>query len=225
MARKIADVKWILVSTDDMDIAREAERAGATVPFMRPQDLSCSDTPMLSVLEHAFKWFRRSMPEDLPECEGLLLLQPTSPMRRTRHMAGALELYRQARAKGMEVMGVHTVSPVPEDSAPWNIWRCVDGIKTKEACSRMPCAMQRAEEGSHRPRLYYRNCAAIVLDPDQLNALTLAAGPVIPYIINQPLLTIDTLYDLLYIEHCVGRLEPDPVEIGWESLGNKYERG
>ncbi len=223
MARKIADVKWIIVSTDDKDIASEAERAGVEVPFMRPNDLSKGDTPMLSVLEHAFQWFRRSMPEKIQECQGLLLLQPTSPMRKKEHILGVIDLYMQHRRKGNQIAGVHAVSPVPLKWTPWNLWRFINngtGVN-KRSGSRMVIN----REAAGRDRLYYRNGAAIALDPGQLNALTLAAGSVIPYIINQPLMTIDTLYDLLYIEHCGGRLEPDPFEIGWKSLQDKTGRG
>lgn len=221
IARKLKEIRWIIVSTDDKDIASEAERAGATVPFMRPAHLSKGDTPMLAVLEHAFQWFKSSMPEEVPECQGLLLLQPTSPMRRKEHVLGAIDLYMNHRRKGIRIAGVHAVSPVPLKWAPWNLWRFMNrGTRTginKSTASRMVINGEVAGKG----QLYYRNGAAIVLDPGQLNALTLAAGPVIPYIINKPLVTIDTLYDLLYIEHCGGRLEPDPLEIGWKSLQNK----
>lgn len=46
----------ILVSTDDKDIARIAEDAGAEVPFKRPIHLADDFTPTIPVIRHAIEW-------------------------------------------------------------------------------------------------------------------------------------------------------------------------
>jgi len=43
----------VVVSTDDQEIARIAEAAGALVPFIRPTELSDDLTPILPVMTHA----------------------------------------------------------------------------------------------------------------------------------------------------------------------------
>ncbi len=46
----------VLVSTDSEEIADVAIKAGAEVPFMRPESLSDDNTPTAPVLEHAINW-------------------------------------------------------------------------------------------------------------------------------------------------------------------------
>lgn len=46
----------IIVSTDDMEIAKIALEWGAEVPFMRPDDLSGDYTATIPVIAHAIRW-------------------------------------------------------------------------------------------------------------------------------------------------------------------------
>lgn len=73
----------VVVSTDDERIADEARRLGAEVPFMRPDDLAADETPMLDVVLHAC---------DEIACDVVVLLQPTSPLRTSRHVEETLAL-------------------------------------------------------------------------------------------------------------------------------------
>lgn len=69
-ARSLAAV---VVSTDDDEIAAVARRAGADVPFVRPERLARDDTPGVDLVLHAL--------EELPEFDAVVMLQPTSPFR------------------------------------------------------------------------------------------------------------------------------------------------
>lgn len=76
-----------LVSTDDEEIAAIACAAGAEVPFLRPAELATDDAPTWRTLLHAVEW--------LEAWEGwtpdaIVVLQPTSPLRRARHIDEAL---------------------------------------------------------------------------------------------------------------------------------------
>lgn len=46
----------VIVSTDDAGIAEVARRYGATVPFMRPSELSDDHTGTIPVIRHAIEW-------------------------------------------------------------------------------------------------------------------------------------------------------------------------
>lgn len=48
----------IIVSTDDLEIAKVAERYGAEVPFMRPSELSNDYTGTIPVIGHAIEWLK-----------------------------------------------------------------------------------------------------------------------------------------------------------------------
>lgn len=47
----------VIVSTDDAEIAEVASQFGATVPFMRPAELSDDHTGTIPVIRHAIEWF------------------------------------------------------------------------------------------------------------------------------------------------------------------------
>lgn len=49
----------VLVSTDDTEIAEVASRYGASVPFMRPPELSDDHTATAPVLIHAIEWYEK----------------------------------------------------------------------------------------------------------------------------------------------------------------------
>ena len=68
----------VIVSTEDEEIAEIAKSLSAEVPFIRPKELSLDDTPGIDPVIHAL--------EQLPNVNDLLLLQPTSPLRRAHHI-------------------------------------------------------------------------------------------------------------------------------------------
>lgn len=77
----------LVVSTDDEEIAAVARSFGAEVPFRRPAELAQDGTPGIDPVLHALDW--------LEENEGyrpdyVLLLQPTSPLRTSRDIAGVV---------------------------------------------------------------------------------------------------------------------------------------
>src|SRR5688572_9864487 len=66
-----------IVSTDSERIARIAVEWGVSAPFRRPPELALDTTPSIDVLQHALSWVG-TLQEDVT---GLVLLQPTSPLR------------------------------------------------------------------------------------------------------------------------------------------------
>src|SRR5215207_3892869 len=78
----------VVVSTDDPAIAVVARGLGLDVPFMRPADLAQDATPMLPVLQHA----DREMAAQGFHADAIVLLQPTSPLRRAVHIDDAVAL-------------------------------------------------------------------------------------------------------------------------------------
>ena len=83
-----------IVSTDAEDIATVARRYGVEVPFVRPSALSADDTPAMPVLQHALEWLEVAG----DHVDALVLLQPTSPLRRSEHIDAAAELFEATRA-------------------------------------------------------------------------------------------------------------------------------
>ncbi len=89
LARRFADDKDICVSTDDEEIREVCNNAGLNVPFLRPPHLANDDSGMYEVLLHSIDYYeKRGIFYD-----GVVLLQPTSPFRSSRHLKEAIEIY------------------------------------------------------------------------------------------------------------------------------------
>ena len=89
-ALEVFDVSQICISTDDSEIIEYAESLGIKVPFIRPTHLCGDDAGTYEVLMHAIDYYSN---------KGLLfkrivLLQPTSPFRRGKHVREAFQLFR-----------------------------------------------------------------------------------------------------------------------------------
>lgn len=67
----------ILVDTDDEEIAREGRAWGAEAPFLRPEALARDESPTAGSVVHAMGRYR----EAGWAADGVILLQPTSPLR------------------------------------------------------------------------------------------------------------------------------------------------
>lgn len=81
----------VLLSTDDEDIAAYGRANGAEVPYMRPAPLAADDAPMIAVLADLVAWLDRTSPTPV---EAVVLLQPTSPLRRAEHIDQAIATFR-----------------------------------------------------------------------------------------------------------------------------------
>jgi len=79
----------VIFSTEDEEIAGVARQWGAEVPFMRPAELAGDETRMIDVLEHALGWLRK---ESAYVPQWVLLLQPTSLLRTSDDIDGAIDL-------------------------------------------------------------------------------------------------------------------------------------
>jgi len=75
----------VIVSTDSQDIYDVAQKYGAHTPFIRPSELAQDDTRSIDVVIHALEFFKDS------EYDYVILLQPTSPLRETSDIDGAIE--------------------------------------------------------------------------------------------------------------------------------------
>jgi CMP-N-acetylneuraminic acid synthetase len=110
-------VDRIVLSTDDEQIAGEGRRLGLEVPFLRPAQLAADDTPMLPVIEHAVQ----SLEQAGWSPEIIVLLQPTSPLRRGAHIRASVEELRSSGADS-----VVTVVELPRHLSPDYVMR-IDG--------------------------------------------------------------------------------------------------
>jgi CMP-N-acetylneuraminic acid synthetase len=118
-ARDSGVIDRIVLSTDSSEIAEAGKRAGLEVPFMRPSDLAQDDTPMLPVIQHAVD----TLAADGWTTDVIVLLQPTSPLRRPSHVRDAVALLKQTKADS-----VVSVIELPRHLSPDYVMRIEDGV-------------------------------------------------------------------------------------------------
>jgi CMP-N,N'-diacetyllegionaminic acid synthase len=190
-----------VVSTDDERIADSARSLGLEVPFLRPSSLAADDTPMLPVLQHAV---------DTHKLEGfaadiVVLLQPTSPLRRGEHIDAAIVWLE--RAGGDSVV---SVVEVPHQFSPVSVMRVDDGWLFPFLDG--PAVVRRQD----KPRLYARNGPAVLA----VRASVIAGGSLYGHrswpLVMRPeeSVDVDTPWDLALVECALSARRDGPRRNG-----------
>lgn len=100
VAKGIQEICDILVSTDDAAIAEVARNAGALIPWLRPPELATDTASSIDVCLHALDRYE----SENGKVNGLLLLQPTSPLRSRNTVLRGIDLFRAHQCR--PVLGV-----------------------------------------------------------------------------------------------------------------------
>ena len=161
-ARQSTTLTRTVVSTDWDEAATLARELGAEV-LGRPRDLAGDDTPMLAVVRHALS--------ELGPCDVLVLLQPTSPLRRSEHVDEAVRLLLESGADS-----VLSVVEVPHQFRPGKLMAIADGRLVR-------LGWDPPDRHAGSP-LYARNGPAVLaLRPDRLGD-DLYGGDCRPYVMD-----------------------------------------
>lgn len=157
-----------ILSTDSEEIAAVGRALGIEVPFLRPPELAQDETPMLEVLLHAMAWAYKEAGEPC----AVVLLQPTSPLRRAEHIDGAIDLFFTSHADT-----VVSVVQVPHQYGPASLLE-IDSNGQLHPCLDQPIILRRQA----KPRYYARNGPAVlVMKPHVLMAGQLYGNIVRPF--------------------------------------------
>jgi CMP-N-acetylneuraminic acid synthetase len=106
----------IILSSEDEEILNFARGKGVEVPFVRPRELAGDDTPSLDVVMHAVEELRRT---EGYLADAVMLLQPTSPLRTSKHINEAIELF----SKKPEATSLVSVVKAPHNMIPESLMR------------------------------------------------------------------------------------------------------
>jgi len=118
-ALKSSLIDYVLVSTDDDEIADVSNEYGAMVPFLRPASLASDSATSNDVILHALD----ALDE---EFDIALLLQPTSPLRGHYHIDEALERLVLKAAEGIVSVTPCEHSPLWANTLPAD--ECMNGF-------------------------------------------------------------------------------------------------
>ena len=183
-ARASRTVTRAVVSTENEEIAEAARSLGAEV-LARPPELAADDTPMQAVIAHAL---------DELATDVLVLLQPTSPLRRAEHVDEAVELLIGSGADS-----VVSVVEVPHRYRPGSLM-ALDGERL------VRLADDHAATRQEKPLVYARNGPAVLaLRPERIGA-DLYGGDCRPYVMGaRESIDVDEPFDLELAELLLSR--------------------
>lgn len=173
-AQQSGVIDRLVLSTDSDAIAELGQQLGIEVPFMRPDDLAQDDTPMLPVLQHAVG----ALEEEGWQPEIIVLLQPTSPLRRASYISTAVKMLRQG-----DCDSVVSVVEIPHLFAPQKALRAYEGFLKfwlsdgEQITRRQQLEPAYARDGTvyvfwrdqlmERNSIYGDKCLPLVLAPDE----------------------------------------------------------
>jgi CMP-N,N'-diacetyllegionaminic acid synthase len=115
-ARQSKIFDYILVSTDDANIAATAVEYAAEVPWLRPAELATDESTTIEVLRHALSWYCK----EYKRPDAIVLLQPTSPFRNISTVRKMLELFYLDKSKIKSVASLSQVDSHPN----WTFYEC-----------------------------------------------------------------------------------------------------
>jgi len=186
VARAITTDDNICVSTDDMHIKDVVEEYGLHVPFIRPAELATDTATTNDVLLHALDFYEKQS----KFYDRILLLQPTSPLRKIEEVKEAISLYHEDIDMVVSVTQSHAPAVLCQDNEDGYI----DLVYNKKAVRRQSL-----------PILYEFNGAIYVINVASLKAKGLGGfDRRIKYEMpKETSIDIDDIYDYYLVESII----------------------
>ncbi len=119
----------IFISTNDEKIKRYCKAKGFKVNYNRPKKLSTSKSNIVDTVLHGLEWYENRISNKV---DAILLLQPTSPIRKVDEITKAINYFKKNRIESLA-----SVSPVKEhpfeiiEEQKNNKWRFIKKPKKK----------------------------------------------------------------------------------------------
>jgi CMP-N-acetylneuraminic acid synthetase len=192
----------VILSTDDDAIAAAGRSRGCEVPFMRPADLALDETPHLPVLQHAIEWLRVN---DSYTPDAVMILQPTSPLRRAQDIVESIAMLEQSGADS-----VVSVSEVPAHYNPMRTLR-IDGQGIATLLVSGEPVRRRINRRQDMPAAWTMNGAIYLFRTSVLTAAepSLYGNRTAAYVMPPEFgISIDSLDDWNHAEHALGHPAP-----------------
>ena len=177
-------IDTILVTSDDPDIVGLAHNLGVDFPHLRPAHLAQDDTEMLPVLKEAVE----VLEQEIDNIRLIVLLQPTSPLRRSEQIKDAIVLF-QSR----EVDSVVSVMQLPHRFSQ-SKWLDLDGEFVQ------PVSNDDFVNFEQRGRLVRNGPAILITKPKLIKQSELYGNRSVPYFMDEESsIDIDNPIDFAHI--------------------------
>lgn len=191
------ELPWLdraVVSTDHDEIAAVAEQYGLAAPFRRPPALSGDRIGDIEVLDHAL---RASEKIDDVRYDVVLMLQPTSPLRRAEHITGTVTKLIEG---GWDA--VWSVSETDSKGHPLKqlaVDRRDSALGYNDPAGATIIARQQLSSVYHRNGVAYAFTRECITDQKTIMGNRTGA-----FIIDEPMVSIDTEWDIRLVEFILG---------------------
>ena len=170
----------VFVSTDDPKIAYISKKNGATVPFLRPKYLAKDTSSTLSAIQHFINKFYKGKKNLLPYA--VVILQPTSPLRRILHIKQAIKLFKS----NIESDSLVSCIDVPHNFVPESLMK----MNKKGYVENIHKEIEQVYRRQDKKKYFARNGAAIYITKTELLNKFILGGNIVPYFMN-PIDSID----------------------------------
>ncbi len=194
LVKSCPSIDAAVVSTDHEAIREDALKHSLAVPFMRPAELSGDRVGDLPVLSHALL-----KSEEYFNCtfDIVLMLQPTSPLRKPEHIEGCMRLLI---SKNVEA--VWTLSQTDTKAHPLKQLLLQDEkISYYDPQGATIIARQMLAPAYHRNGLCYAFTRSCILEQK-----TLLPDSNAGYLVEESCVSIDTPEDVAYTEFLLQRI-------------------
>jgi len=194
VANQVPEIDRAVVSTDHDEIAEVAKKAGLAAPFRRPEDLSGDRIGDWDVLHHALREMERI---DSVQYDIVVMLQPTSPMRRAEDVSNTIKMLQNENWDA-----VWTVSETDSKGHPL---KQLTISQTGEMNYYSPDGEKIIARQQLTP-VYHRNGVAYAITRDCLiNQGSIKGARTGALVIDTPQVSIDTEWDISLVEFVMNK--------------------
>ncbi|GAB6282476.1 MAG: acylneuraminate cytidylyltransferase family protein [Ignavibacterium sp.] len=139
----------VIVSTDDDEIAEISRNYGAQIPFMRPPELATDESIAIDTYLYTVEKLNSEYNKSIEE---FVVLQPTSPLRNSKHINEAVKLFYNQKADSV-------VSLVESNHSPYWFKKITPKGKIKSLFEDKIYSVNRQQ----LPKTYLINGAILIL--------------------------------------------------------------
>lgn len=187
-AKRCEYIDEIVVSTDSEKIAKVAKKAGAKVPFLRPDELASDTARTIDVVLFTIEQLKLIG----QEYDIVVLLQPTSPLRDEDDICGAIEKYVSCNMKSLVSVSEVSESPI--------LMRQIVDETHMEKLLNINSTIRRQDMAKY----YMVNGSIYINKIEELNSDTSLNDNVIPYVMDRShAVDIDDYVDIEVMKYYV----------------------
>ena len=181
----------VMVSTDDKDIAALSKKLGADVPFLRPKHLATDTAKTLDVAIHAIREVEK---KEKKTFDIIVILQPTTPLRKSKHIDEAVHLLVTHKKDTDSVISVVDVGA----NHPLRMKRIVNGVLVNY----IDQGHEDTRPRQQLPPVYIRNGALYIAWRDVILSGSITGKKSRAYVMPPEYsINIDTLLDIPVAEY------------------------